>query len=91
MSVLKSIGVSHGWDARQYRQLLYDSLFSCFSGGGASSVSLIISFKIIVVDIFPIVLPLAVNQIGIHGIVGIIDADVPGAHTVFGLLVEVDA
>ena len=63
----------------------------CADAASTSLVYRVIIIIIITSGIEILLFPLAVDQIGVHGIIDIVDTDVPDAHAVFGLLVEVDA
>ena len=52
---------------------------------------MITTFVAIIVVYVVSIFVFAVNDVRIHGIVCIVDTDIPGTHTMFGLLVEVDA
>ena len=86
---LKSISIGNGRNTRQYCYFLDDSPGFLLVGGlaGASMINTVIVIIVCVVSIFVF----TVNDVRIHGIVCIIDTDIPGTHTMLGLLVEVDA
>ena len=46
--------------------------------------------EIIVVYVVSIIFVFAVNDVRVHGIVCIVDTDIPGTYAMFGFLVEVD-
>lgn len=46
---------------------------------------------IVIIIHIPFHLPFAVHDIRVHGVVGVVQADVPGSHAMFCLLMKVDA
>lgn len=83
---LKSISIGNRRNTRQYCYFLDDSLSFLLPG-----ISMINTFVEIIVVYVVSIFVFAVNDVRIHGIVCIVDTDIPGTHTMFGLLVEVDA
>lgn len=66
------------------------TVFDFFSEFVLITVSLIYAVVKVIVNQIVTLFPFAVNQVGVHSIVGIIKADVPGTHAMLGFLVEVD-
>ena len=81
---LKSISIGNRRNTRQYCYFLDDSLSFLLSG-----ISMINTFVEIIVVYVVSILVFAVNDIRIHGIVCIVDTDIPG--TIHVVSVEVDA
>ena len=81
---LESVCIGHRGNAGQDRPLLDDGFGRFADYLGNMSVFVYRDFRYLVHS-------LGVYQIGVHGIVGVVEADVPGAHAVLGLLVEVHA
>ncbi len=83
---LKSISIGNRRNTRQYCYFLDDSLSFLLPG-----ISMINTFvEIIVVYVVSIIFVFAVNDVRVHGIVCIVDTDIPGTYAMFGFLVEVD-
>ena len=83
---LKSISIGNRRNTRQYCYFLDDSLSFLLPG-----ISMINNFRRNHRSIRCIHFCICCNDVRIHGIVCIVDTDIPGTNTMFGLLVEVDA
>lgn len=80
---LKSISIGNRRNTRQYCYFLDDSLSFLLPG-----ISMINTFVEIIVVYVVSIFVFAVNDVRIHGIVCIVDTDIPGAYAMFGFLLK---